>query len=248
MMMGLPRSLDPRVEIISGNTGVEAGDSLPTRNIWRMRTRPLPNAIFRGDASVPACMYADAITMELPEQREYAPRHEGINYTEETNRPLAMNEFEVPDEELVKYNDLVAASLPDFKNLLYRGVSLLNAVGDSLDYTEAALRDGLGIDTEMDRAILDAYIPIARLDMVSQIIARTHMNKDSQLMFMTKITELFAEKTILAFDKHDAGRAARRAFEMTQEAHHARVSAQEKGQPIQQPTHNSRFGVTGQRR
>lgn len=246
MRMGHPRCLDSRIEIISGNTGVEASDSLPTRNIWRMRTHKLPNALFRGDAGVPPCMFANALTMDLPEQREYEPRHEGINYSEETNRPLAMNEFEVPDEELVRYNELVAEALPDFKHLLYSGVSTLNAVGDALDYTEAALRDGLGIDTEMDRAILDAYIPLSRLDMVSQIIKRSNLSNDAQYMFMTKLTELFAEKTVLAFDKHDAGRAARKAFETTLEVQHARVQAQEKGHmPLPQ---NSRHGVSGKRR
>lgn len=244
--MGHPRSLDPRVELISGVTGMEVGDIAPTCNLFRMRTPMLPTALFRGDPGIPPGMYANAIALEVPAQREFEPRHDGINYTEEIDRPLAMNEFEVPDEELIRYNELVADTLPDFKDLLYRNVSTLNAVGDSLDYTEAALRDGLGIDTEMDRAILDAYVPLARLDMVARIIEKTRMSKDAQSMFMTKITELFAEKTILAFDKHDAGKAARKAFELTQEMHHARVSAQEKGQP-QQPT-NSRYGVTGKRR
>lgn len=247
MKMGHPRCLDPRIEIISGNTDVEASDSLPTRNIWRMRTRKLPDALFRGDVGLPPCLYADAVFMDVPKQREYEPKHDGINYTEETDRPLAMNEFVVPDEELVKYNDLVAAALPDFKSLLYSGVSTLNAVGDALEYTEAALRDGLGIDTEMDRAILDAYIPIARLDMVSQIIERSSMDMGSRQMFMTKLTELFAEKTVLAFDKHDTARSARKAFETTLEAQqYARVQAKEKGQVP--PPQNSRHGVSGRRR
>lgn len=251
MMMGHPRSLDPRVEIISGVTSVEVGDNSPTRNIWRMRTRKFKeDAIFRGNAGIPPCMYADAIPLRIPEQREFEPRHDGINYTDDIDRPLAMNEFEVPDEELVHYNELVAKNLPGFKEFLYEGVSVLNAVGDSLDYTEAALRDGLGIEVDMDRAILDAYIPLTRLDMVARIVEKTHLSASQRQMFMMKITELFAEKTVAAFDKHDVEKRARKAHELTMElqqhAQHARVSAKEK---LQMPQASpSRYGVTGKRR
>lgn len=246
MVTGHQRSLDPRIAEISGNTSMEVGDISPTCNIWRMRTHKFKeDTIFRGDAGVPPCMYANAIPLRIPETREFEPRHDGINYADDVNRPLAMNEFDVPDEELVRYNELVAKTLPGFKEFLYEGVSVLNAVGDSLDYTEAALRDGLGLEVDMDRAILDAYIPLTRLDMVARVVEKTHLSNAQKQMFMHKITELFAEKTVLAFDKHDAEKKARKAHELTMELQHARVSAKEKTQPQQPP---SRFGVTGRRK
>lgn len=245
MKMGHPRSLDPRVELIAGDTSVEVGDNSPTGNIWRMRTPKLPNALFRGNCGVPPFKYADALIMDIPEQREFEPRHDGINYSDDLDRPLAMNEFEVPDEELVRYNQMVADTLPGFKEFLYKSASTLNAVGDSLDYTEAALRDGLGIEVELDRGILDAYVPLLRLDMVARIVEKTHMSASQKQMFMAKLTELFAGRTLDAFDKHDRANSARKAHELTMELNHARVSAQEKTQPQQPP---SRFGVTGRRK
>lgn len=256
-MMGHPRSLDPpvskneQIDLIAGNTRVDDSDIVPTGydDIFYIDHEPVQNGIFRGDPTIPAWQYARSITMSIPETREEV-RHQGINYYDDespTELPLGMNEVEVPDSELSDFNVSLSDKLPAFKELFYSNAASLSALNDAAEYVEAALRDGLDIDLEMDGALLSAFVPISRLDAVAAIVRNTRLSVVQQDAYIAKMTELLAEKTMDAMKIYDAGVVARRQIEMSREISHARVRAQENA-PNQAPQAGSHWGVTGNRR
>ena len=228
MMMGLPRSLDQltrseHIDIVAGNTRVDANDGFPTKTVFRVEHLPVPNGAFRCDPAIPPWRYADALAMHIPEDipRQY---HENINYSDDDG-PLAMNEFEVPDSELLDFNNLASAELDRYKKLFYQGAASLSALNDAAEYVEAALGSGLDIELDMDKALLNAFVPLSRLDALAAMAkATSNLTPAQQDSFIEKVTALLADKTVHAIDKHDAQEANSRAIEMQKEFY-ARIKA-----------------------
>jgi len=251
-MMGHPPSPDipltrnEQIDLIAGNTRVDSSDVIPTGDIFRIRHEAVPNGVFFADPTIPGWRYKDSITMMIPETHAEPTRHAGINYYDEAEMPLGMNEVEVPDSELKDFNDNLADKLPAFKKLFYSSAATLSALDDAAEYVEAALRDGLDIDLEMDSALLSAFVPISRLDALATIVKNTNLSQAQQDAYLMKMTELLAEKTMDAMQKHDAGVVARRQMEILRETNHARVRA--KDTPQLPPPSSTQWGVTGNRR
>ena len=254
-MMGRPHSLEEMlkqtknetIELIAGNTRVDPRDVVPTGmdDIFEIQHRPVPNGIFISDPSVAAWRYSDSVTMTIPETYEEL-RHEGINYYDDEEFPLAMNEVEVPDSELKAFNDSVSNKLPAFKDLFYATAANLSALSDASEYVEAALRSGLDVDLEMDGALLSAFVPISRLDAIATIVKKTGMPQTVQDAYLLKITELLAEKTMDAITNYDAGIVKRRQMEVLREANHARVRSTDSAP--QTPAQSTAWGLTGSRK
>jgi hypothetical protein len=251
MMMGLPRSLDKltrgeHIDIVAGNTRIGTHDVFPTKNVFLVEHRPVPNGVFRADPTIPPWRYADAIAMDVPYD---APRtrHENIHYYEEKESPLAMNEFEVPDSELVDFNSEASRELERYKKLFYKNAASLSALHDAAEYVEAALSSGLDIELDMDLALLNAFVPLSRLDAIATMARSTSLTGAQQESYIEKVTAFLAEKTVHALDKYDAGVAARKGFEHAKELY-ARVLTKEQ-QTTQNADHpQTMWGIRGTRK
>lgn len=249
-MMGLPRSLDQlsrseHIDIVAGNTRVEKHDIFPTKKVFYVEHLPVPNGTFRADPTIPPWRYANAIAMDVPRDN-HRTRHENIHY-EESDFPLGMNEFEVPDDELVSFNTDVAQELARYKKLFYKGAASLSALHDAAEYVEAALGSGLDIELDMDMALLNAFVPLSRLDAIAAMVrATSNLTLAQQDSYIEKISSFLAEKTSHALDKHDAGVAARKGFEQAKELY-ARVLTKEQSAQAH-PEQQSLWGVRGTRR
>lgn len=249
-MMGNPLSLSKaeHIELIAGNTDVEAHDCAPTQfrpeDIYLIEHESVRDGVFEiGGANLP-WEYNDAICVEIPAEPVAYKRHENLNYSD-SSAPIAMNEFEVPDSELVDYNELESALLPDLKKHFYRTAASLSALDVAAEHVEAALRTGLGVELEMDEALQSAFVPISRLDAISQIVKNTSLTQAQQDSYIEKLTLLVAEKTMTVMDTFDRGVVARRAIEMAKELNHARIH------PTQEDSgtlSSSPMGVRGSRR
>nr|DAF93592.1 MAG TPA: hypothetical protein [Myoviridae sp. ctshb19] len=226
-MMGLPRSLDDltrseQIDLIAGNTRLGPDEIFPTSKVYKV-SRPLVlDGVYRCNPAIPPWRYANAIAMDIPED-DHRPRHENIHYFDEAETPLAMNEFEVPDTELVRFNRDKADDLERYKTLLYKGASSLSALHDAAEYVEAALFSGLDIELDMDEALLKAFVSISRLDALAAMVkATSNLTEGQQASYLEKITAFMAERTALALDKHDTGEQMRRGIQAQKELY-ARV-------------------------
>jgi hypothetical protein len=253
MMMGLPRSLDKltrseHIDIVAGNTRVGTHDVFPTKNVFYVDHRPVPHGVFRADPTIPPWRYADAIAMDVPQD---APRtrHENIHYYEDKESPLAMNEFEVPDSELVDFNADTSRELGRYKKLFYKNAASLSALHDAAEYVEAALSSGLDIELDMDMALLNAFVPLSRLDAIATMArASSNLTAAQQDSYIEKVTAFLAEKTVHALDKYDAGQAARKGIEQSKELY-ARILSKEQQTSQNHAEHpTTMWGVKGRRR
>ena len=228
MTMGQPLSLKElrakTIDTIAGYVRLEHGDNLPTADIFRVEHQPVPDGVFLADPAVPPWKYAGALSMnhdEIPEELHYENIH---YYDEPADIPLGMNEVEVPDSELVEFNTLYAARQAEFKQLLYKSAASIGALSDASDYVEAALRSGLDIDVEMDEALAEAFVPIARLDAIAAMARTTSLTKEQQESYVEKVMAFMAEKTVHALQKFDTGAEQRRGLANQRELY-ARVRA-----------------------
>jgi len=231
MMMGLPRSLEEltrseHIDIVAGNTRVGHSDGFPTKNVFAVEHRAVPNGTFRCDPAIPPWRYAEALAMDIPRDIPLT-RHENINYYDDPETPLAMNEFEVPDSELLQFNDSMGRDLEGYKKLFYKSAASLNALHEAAEYVEAALLSGLDIELDMDKALLSAFVPLARLDALAAMVkATSNLTAIQQESYIEKVSAFLAEKTAHALDKHDVGEAMRRGISNQKELY-ARVRAKE---------------------
>jgi len=255
--MGLPRSLDEltrgeHIDLVAGNTRIGPNDVFPTNKVYHVKSANIPDGVFRCDPSVPPWRYADAIAMDVPhDPARY--HHEDINYSEETEAPLAMNEFEVPDSELVRFNHDVSSELDRFKHLFYKGAATLNAMHDAAEYVEAALFSGLDIELDMDEALLKAFVSVSRLDALAAMVKSTsNLTEEQQASYLEKITAFMAERTAHALDKHDNGEQIRRGLQAQKELY-ARVRPAEETDYVKRMQQQSdpiptMWGVRGTRK
>lgn len=252
MMMGLPRSLDKltrseHIDIVAGNTRVGPNDAFPTKRVFHVEHRPVPNGVFRADPTIPPWRYADAIAMDVPQDFPRT-RHENIHYYEDKESPLAMNEFEVPDSELVDFNSETSREQDRYKKLFYKNAASLSALHDAAEYVEAALSTGLDIELDMDMALLQAFVPLSRLDALATMVRATTLTSAQQESYVEKLTAFLAEKTVHALDKHDAGVAARKGFEQAKELYARVLTKEQQSSQNQADTPQTMWGVRGTRR
>lgn len=249
-MMGLPRSLDDakldrevQLQLMNGNTDIDvARDNRPTHHtVFTIDYTPLKDGVFEFDPCLPPMLLQDTISMVIPPEPKVFSQETGINYLD-SNHPLAMNEVEVPDSELVAFNDSVGNVLPVYKDHFYKTAANLLAFNDAAEYVKAGLRDGLDVGIELDGALLSAFVPISRLDAIAALVEQTKMPDKYKRKYLKRMSELLADKTIDAMHKHDVGEAAREHLRMNQELQHARIRATDKTVPV------NTVGVTGSRR
>lgn len=223
MKLGNPRS----VESISGNVSLTEFDNVPSnsRVVHHHKLKPPRRGLFMTNVATPLWEFSNSVTLNIPEEEVYE-RKEGVRY-DESQEPVAANDFIVPDTEILAYQDIQAAKFAELKDGLYDTAALLDSLAESNEYVQAALRDGADLrDYEADSGIYESFVHISRLTTISQIVKLTTMPEHIKTQYMEKICELLAQESVSSMTSHDK-RSTFRKFAETVHDNHARVRPQE---------------------
>lgn len=142
------------------------------------------------------------VDIEIPDERPKLSKKAGITYGEDRPK-LAVNEFEVPDTELLTFNDLSSDIAESFKQSLYAGAATLKAMDTANDYVAAALNDGIDLGIEMDERPFDAFVHLARLQVLSTAVNHLTISERQKVMLLSYLTKSLAEKAIEAMTAAD---------------------------------------------
>jgi len=145
----------------------------------------------------------EPIEVDFPDIEEIDdPRFDGINYNKHDYGVVGENEIEVPDVLLNDIRDQTLTREEQFRTALFESASLLFAHEDASNFVEAALRDGLGMELEMDEAIGEAFVPLARLNtLVAFVNMSTTLPESVKKTLLGRLTIKTADEMILALNK-----------------------------------------------
>jgi len=119
-------------------------------------------------------------------------------------------ESRLPIENLVAYSqedlDNVSSASEDIAKeiqemMLQEGAALLMSYDDATSYTEAVLRDGLGISVEIDGSVSEAISHMMRLNMICAYLGKLSMPEDIKNRFIRTLTKRIAEDAHTAMNK-----------------------------------------------
>lgn len=129
------------------------------------------------------------------------PMHDGINYRPTEYPVKGENEIEVPDHVLAEVREGTQAKEEVLRNTLLESASLLFAHHDASNFVEAALRDGLDMEIELDEAIPDALVPISRLNIVTSIVNQMSLPEKMKNTLLMRLSIKTADEVILALNR-----------------------------------------------
>jgi len=185
---------------------------------------PPDPGIYLGDPAEPIWhLSGETIEMELPDDEPQGFELEGVNYSGNHELPLARNEVIVPDSELALFNEARSEHKGSFQDSLYNAASVLHALDSASTYVEAALRDGVNVDIEPDKAIYSAFTHVSRLQQLCDVVEKMHMPAQYKEKYLKQVTNLLAHETVKAMATHDNGERARRMMDASSNLFHARV-------------------------
>lgn len=87
------------------------------------------------------------------------------------------------------------------KRLLEEGAALLISYDDASSFASAVLKDGLGIDVEIDSSVSEAISQMLRLNMISAYMDQMSLPDPIKARFMRVLTEKIAEDTHATIQK-----------------------------------------------
>lgn len=127
--------------------------------------------------------------------------HEGINYRSTEYPVKGENEIEVPDHVLAEVREGTQTKEEVLRAALLESASLLFAHQDASNFVEAALRDGLDMEIELDEAIPDALVPISRLNIVTSIVSQMSLPEKMKNTLLMRLSIKTADEVIIALNR-----------------------------------------------
>lgn len=172
--------------------------------VYKKNTRPTfeEGMCFYRNPLSPRSKNEKAVYIEIPDEKSNTILKDGIAYGEDRDW-VADNEFEVPDAELVEFNDLSATITEAFKASLYTGAATLKGMDTANDYVGAALNDGLDLGIEMDERPFDAFVHLARLQVLTAAVDHLKLHERQKSLLLSYLTKALAEKAIEAMTLAD---------------------------------------------
>lgn len=151
------------------------------------------------DDDIPEVM---EIEVDFPDEAPtYGPNRDGVNYRDQDYPVRGENEFDVPDSLLAEVRESTQAREEVLRAALLESASLLFAHQDASNFVEAALRDGLDMEIEMDEAIPDALVPVSRLSIVTSVINQMSLPEKMKNTLLMRLAIKSADEVILALNK-----------------------------------------------
>lgn len=220
--MTLGRMLSPD-ELVSGFIPpVNKHEARPTKPRFRVRRRDsfsFLSGVFYGNP----IGYRNTMTVdiELPAEKPKHVYQDGINYHDP--EVIADNVFEVPDAELLAFNDQTIDKAEAFKQIMYSSAATLSAMDNASDYVGAALNDGLDLGLDMDDRPFAAFVHLSRLEILSGAVELLKISDKQKRLLLGYLTKSMSDKAVEAMTAMDNGEKARR---MMQAQMHAVVKPQ----------------------
>ncbi len=144
----------------------------------------------------------EEIEVDFPDPDSGPKGREGVNYTDNQYGVLGDNEFEVPDSLLAEVRESTLERELPLRDVLFESASMLFAHDEASNFVEAALRDGLGMEIELDESVQDAFVPLSRLSVLTVMISQTKSLPDSvKKTLLARLTIKTADDMILALNK-----------------------------------------------
>lgn len=202
--MTLGRTLSPS-ELVSGFIPpVTKNEARPTKPRFRVKYQKsfrLLSGTFFGDPF----NYRNHATVDIEVPNEAPPQNyrDGIHYHE--TDVIADNVFEVPDQELVEWNDATADKAERFKEIMYGSAATLNAMDAASDYVGAALNDGLDLGLDMDDRPFAAFVHLSRLEVLSGAVGLLNISEKQKRLLLGHLTRSLADKAVEAMASMDKG-------------------------------------------
>jgi hypothetical protein len=137
-----------------------------------------------------------------------------INYEEppaEVAKVPVANAVTVPDTLLKAVIDQTDDTTRKLSNLILRGLapSIMSYEAAS-SYVQAAMADGLKMDVEMDKGVLDVVKEMTRLDVMYFFLRRLKLPKQYKALYMKAMIDKMADYSIRALEKSDKTDAHRK--------------------------------------
>lgn len=185
---------------------------------------PKGRGLFFCDVATPLWEFSNSVVLSVPYEPEYE-RKRDVNY-DDSAAPVAVNEFIVPDSEVIAYTEQKQAKFEELRKAYYNTASTLHAMSDASEYVQAALRDGIGLDLEADASVFEAFVHISRLKTITDAVNNLGLTENVKELYLTKMCELLAQESVSAMTSHDKMQRFRSTV-ATMHDHHARVRPQE---------------------
>ena len=186
-----------------------AGDLTP--DTWDRSPTSIPVQTVRYSKSVPVPKgvqgpYSLGTKVPIPVSEHVNNPYIEVDFPEEEldERPysvVAENDIDVPEELLIEVNESIADNKDRFKHTLLTITGMLMGHEDASIFMETALRDGLGIDIEVDQGIQEAFTPLSRLVILTDAIQRLNLPKVVSNTLLNKLANKFGDEIVASTNK-----------------------------------------------
>lgn len=230
MTMTKPQASTPSLSMsLFGNLEKEAGDRKPSftfEGCTRVSNLTVPTTVQRDRPSrVPTLGHSIVYPTPLAPEPEVEDDEDDVGTVPDEieveipddyfDRQRSLKRDEIPEYEVTGENEFfVEPALIDeleiataqredvLRGVLFESASLLYAYDDASNFVEAAMRDGLGMEVEMDRESLpEAFVPLARLSVLATFIEQSKLPDQVRRSLLGRLTVRTADEMVLAMNK-----------------------------------------------
>jgi len=127
---------------------------------------------------------------------------DGINYNRSEYNVRGDNEIDVPEDLLISIQSNTEAHSKALRDVMFESASLLFAHDDASNFVEAAMRDCLGLDLELDDSVQEAFPSLARLTVIARLVElQTALPENVRRVLLNRLTARTADEMVLAMNK-----------------------------------------------
>lgn len=137
--------------------------------------------------------YGTTVEVEFPDYN--------TEYGDNNTKVVPENQLDVPEELLVKINDSISDSKDIVRDCIVTLTGALIGHEEGSIYMETALRDGLDIDISVDQGVQEAFVPLSRLVILSNIISKLPLPETVSSILLTKLAEDFGTDIVTSTKK-----------------------------------------------
>ena len=127
---------------------------------------------------------------------------DGINYNRSEYNVRGDNEIDVPEALLVSIQANTDAHDKSLQEVMFESASLLFAHDNASNFVEAAMRDCLDLDIELDDSVQEAFPSLARLAVLTRMIElQTALPENVRRVLLNRLTARTADEMVLAMNR-----------------------------------------------
>lgn len=125
------------------------------------------------------------VEIDIPESNGAQPRY--------MPPPEIENEIEVPQDVLSSLDEALAEKGDDYRIALFELATSLFAFDDASNFVEVAMRDGMNLDIELDKSVLEAFRPLTQLNILNKTVQTLSLNDKLKATLMERLVTNIAD-------------------------------------------------------